>query len=116
MTSPKRGDFFLVPFPSSDLRTVKRRPVLIVQTDQLGTGLPQVVVAMVSSNLARAGHPSRVLVSLASPEGAPTGLRTDSVIMTDNLATILESELGARLGSWTRMDLVDAALRKTLGL
>ena len=60
----KRGDFVLVDFPHSDLRTVKLRPVLVVQAEQLNTGLPQVVVAMVSSNLARAGHPSRVTVLL----------------------------------------------------
>ena len=62
--SLKRGDFALVYFPHSDLRTVKLRPVLVVQAEERNTGLPQVVVAMVSSNLARAGHPSRVTVSV----------------------------------------------------
>ncbi|MGA8579832.1 MAG: type II toxin-antitoxin system PemK/MazF family toxin, partial [Bryobacteraceae bacterium] len=63
----RRGDFALVYFPHSDLRTVKLRPVLVVQAEQLNTGLPQVVVAMVSSNLGRAGHPTRVTVSLKDP-------------------------------------------------
>jgi mRNA-degrading endonuclease toxin of MazEF toxin-antitoxin module len=83
--SLKRGDFALVYFPHSDLRTVKLRPVLVVQAEQLNTGLPQVVVAMVSSNLARAGHPSRVTVLLKDPLAFHTGLKSDSVIMTDNL-------------------------------
>ena len=52
--SLNRGDFALVYFPHSDLRTVKLRPVLVVQKDDLSTGLAQVVVAMVSSNMARA--------------------------------------------------------------
>ena len=50
-----RGDVVLVWFPHSDLKTMKRRPAIVVQGDALGTGLPQVVVAMITSNLARLG-------------------------------------------------------------
>jgi mRNA interferase MazF len=114
--SYKRGDVVLVLFPDSNLVTAKRRPALVVQADNLGTGLPQVVVAMISSNPARAGHPSRVTVSLATPEGQQTGLKVDSVIMTDNLATVLETLIDRVLGVWTDMLAVDAALRHTLGL
>jgi mRNA interferase MazF len=63
----ERGDFALVYFPHSDLRTVKLRPVLVVQAENLNTGLPQVIVAMVSSNMSRAGHASRVTVLLEGP-------------------------------------------------
>ncbi|MGH9944014.1 MAG: type II toxin-antitoxin system PemK/MazF family toxin, partial [Pyrinomonadaceae bacterium] len=55
------------------------------------TGLPQVVVAMISSQMTRANHPSRVIVRLSSPEGQQSGLLTDSVVMTDNLATVIEA-------------------------
>ena len=67
----RRGDFALVYFPHSDLRTVKLRPVLVVQAEQLNTGLPQVVVAMVSSNLGRAGHPTRVTVLVEGSARSP---------------------------------------------
>src|SRR3989304_382060 len=93
-----RGDVVLVLYPDSNLRTAKRRPALVVQADNLQTGLSQVILAMISSNLARAGHPSRVSVSPSSAEGQQMGLRTDSVIMTDNLATVLELEVDRRLG------------------
>jgi len=43
-------------------------------------------------------------------------LRTDSVIMTDNLATVAESEIDSVLGTLPGMSAVDAALRNTLGL
>jgi mRNA interferase MazF len=112
----KRGDVVLVLYPDSNLRTAKRRPVLVIQADNLGTGLSQTVVAMISSNLARAGHPSRVAVRLCSADGRASGLRTDSVIMTDNLATVLDSEIDASLGQFPAMVEVDAALRRTLGL
>ena len=65
----KRGDVVLALFPDSNLQTAKRRPALVVQADNLGTGLTQTIVAMITSNPARAGHPSRVSVSLTTPAG-----------------------------------------------
>jgi mRNA interferase MazF len=111
-----RGDVVLALFPDSNLRTAKPRPVLVVEADGLNTGLPQTMVAMISSNLARLGHPSRIAIRLATPEGAGTGLRLDSVIMTDNVATILNTALHRVLGTWADMPAVDTALRHTLGL
>lgn len=72
--SYKRGDIVLVLFPNSDLQTAKTRPALIIQMDDLRTGLSQHVVAMISSNMQRAQHLSRVTVELASPEGQSSGL------------------------------------------
>jgi len=100
-------------FPHSDLRTAKLRPALIVQADNLQTGIPQVIVAMVTSRLFRANHPSRVLIRLTAPEGQPSGLLTDSVVMTDNLATISEIALDRAIGALP-MTAVDQALRHTL--
>jgi mRNA interferase MazF len=111
-----RGDFALVYFPHSDLRTVKLRPVLVVQKDDLSTGLAQVVVAMVSSNMARAGHPSRVTILLKDSPALQTGLKSDSVIMTDNLATIELPLIRGAIGRMPRMEAVEEALRNTLGL
>lgn len=111
-----RGDTVTVMYPNSDLRTAKRRPALVVQANNLNTELPQIVLAMISSNLERAGHPSRVQVTVASPEGRKSGLRTDSVIMTDNLATVIEKQIDSALGRLEDMTAVDAALRHTLGL
>ncbi len=44
------------------------------------------------------------------------GLHTDSVIVTDNLATVLEREIDRTIGRCPDMSAVDAALRHTLGL
>ncbi len=111
----KRGDVILAFFPHSDLGTAKVRPALIVQADDLQTGLPQVIVAMITCRLMRAQHPSRVLIRLTTSGGRRSGLLTDSVVMTDNLATIAESEIDRVIGSLLMSD-VDAALRHTLGL
>jgi mRNA interferase MazF len=111
-----RGDVVLVLFPHANLRTAKRRPVLVVQVDNLQTGLPQTIVAMISSNMGRAKHPSRVAVPRASVECQQMGLRTDSVIMTDNLATVLEKEIDRTIGHCPDMQAVETAMRYTLGL
>jgi mRNA interferase MazF len=111
----KRGDVVLALFPNSDHRTAKARPALVVQADGLGTGLPQIVTAMITSNLARAGHPSRVSIAIGSPQGQQSGLLTDSVVMTDNLSTVLEN-LISRVVGCLPMDEVETALKHTLGL
>jgi mRNA interferase MazF len=96
--------------------TSKRRPAVVVQADRLGADLPQTIVAMITSNIARAGHPSRVIVKLGSEKARGTGLLTDSVVMTDNLATILGSEIDQTIGTFTELTEIDAALRATLAL
>lgn len=111
----KRGDVLLVLFPQSNLKTAKVRPALVVQADNLQTGLSQFIVAMITSRMFRANHPSRVTISLTTPEGKRSGLLTDSVVMTDNLATIAESEIDRRIGLLP-MNKTDKALRHTLGL
>ena len=70
----RRGDVILVLFPDSNLRTSKRRPALVVQADHLGAGLPQTIVAMITSNMARAGHASRVVVRVDSESAKGSGL------------------------------------------
>jgi mRNA interferase MazF len=112
----KRGDVVLVLFPDSNLRTAKRRPALIIQADNLNTGLPQSTVAMITSNMARAGHPSRVTLMLNSLAGRQTRILMDSVVMTDNLATVRENEIDRTLGALQDMRAIDAALRHSLAL
>jgi mRNA interferase MazF len=113
--SYKRGDVILVLYPNSDLRTAKTRPALIVQADDIHTGLPQVVVVMITSRLFRANHPSRAVVRVSTPVGQQSGLLTDSVVMTDNLATVAEVAIDRVIGTLPMTD-VDTALRYTLKL
>jgi mRNA interferase MazF len=114
--SYSRGDVVLVLFPDSNLKTAKRRPALIVQAENLDTRPPQTIIAMISSNATRAGHPSRVATPLQSAEGKRSGLRTDSVVMTDNLATVALSEIDRSIGSLAGLVSIELALRHTLGV
>lgn len=74
-----------------------------------------IIVAMITSQMFRAGHPSRVAILLNSAEGQQSGLLTDSVVMTDNLATIVLSAVYRVIGSLPTVD-IDKALKHTLGL
>ena len=111
----RRGDVVLVLYPNSDLLTAKKRPALVIQADDLGTGLPQVIVAMITGRIFRANHPSRVVVEMSSPEGRRSGLLGNSVVMTDNLATIALSAIDRVIGVLT-MSKVDKALKHSLSL
>ena len=116
--SYNRGDVVLVLYPNSDLRTAKTScPLdnLIVQADNLQTGLPQVIVAMITSRLFRANHPSRVVVTVSTPAGQQSGLLADSVVMTDNLATVAGVAIDRVIGTLSMAN-VDTALRHTLKL
>lgn len=86
-----------------------------MQSDDLGTDLPQVIVAMITSKTFRAKHLSRVLVKLESSEGKNSGLLMDSVMMTDNLATITDIAIDRVIGKLP-MRAIDKALKYMLGL
>lgn len=112
----KRGDVIRVYFPNSDLVSSKRRPALVVQADNLATGLSQILLAMITSNLSRANHSSRITIDLSTNEGKASGLRTNSVIMTDNIVTVLVTEIDSILGRLPDMEAVNNALRHSFGL
>ena len=112
----RRSDVVLVLFPDSNLRTSKRWPALVVQADGLDAHLPQTIVALITSNMARAGHPSRVIVRAGSETARASGLLMDSVIKTDKLATVHDSEIDFIIGTFTGVNEIDAALRTTLAL
>jgi mRNA interferase MazF len=114
-SSLKRGDVALVLFPHSNLTTATLRPALVVQADNLRTGIQQIVVAMITSRMFRAGHPSRVSILRSSPVFRQSGLLTDSVVMTDNLATVLLTAVDRVVGSLPMAD-VEKALRHTFAL
>ena len=113
--SYKRGDVILSRFPDSNLHTAKLRPGLIVQADNLQTNLPQLIVAMITSKMFRANHLSRVPIFVFTPEGQQSGLIMDSVVMTDNFATVVEATIERVIGL-IPMEKVDVALRYTLNL
>lgn len=111
----KRGDVVLVYFPNVDLRTVRKRPALIVQDESVLVDHPQRVVACITSRTHRLG-PTRLYVEQASPAADAMGLLSDSVIVVDNLATLPDSAIDRPIGVCPIMDEVDVRLRLLFGL
>jgi mRNA interferase MazF len=95
---------------------VKIRPALIVQSDDIDSDLSQVVLVMISSNLRRIGLKTRYLIEIETESDGSSGLLVDSVVMTDNIATVLRSRIIRILGRLDSMTEVDNALRHSLNL
>ena len=89
--------------------------MLVVQADNLQTRLPQIIVAMITNRQFWANHPSRVTVQRTSLEGQQPGLLTDSVVMTDNLATSANSEIDRMIDTLPMAE-IDRAMRRTIDL
>jgi hypothetical protein len=84
---------------------------LVVQAGRLGTDLPQTI----ASNVARAGHPRRVVVQSGSESARGSGLLMDSVITTGNLPTIHHWEIDRVVGHFAAMEEIDGCIANDAG-
>lgn len=104
-----KGRIVLVPFPFTDLSGQKVRPALILYAGRS----EDCIVAFISSARRKQG---RFTVPIRATSG--NGLKTDSVIRLDKLATLQKKVVLGELGRVEREMLVgvDTALRKLLKL
>lgn len=100
--------------PAKGSAPAKRRPVLVVQSDEFTKStLGTVLVAVVTSNTRLAMMPGNVFMPASA-----TGLAKDSVVNVTALATVDKSDLASPVG-WVPSHLlheVDRGLRIVLGL
>ena len=120
MIDVSRGDVVLVAFPFVARHEVqrKRRPALVVQADRYNRRRAAVIIAAVTSTRAHRELPSKVVVHKNTLEGRQAGLRLDSVIDCQTLATIPREGIVTRLGQCSThvMRRIDLALADALGL
>ncbi|MCG3157995.1 MAG: hypothetical protein DKINENOH_04636 [bacterium] len=90
-----RGDIVLAAFPYADLSLQKRRPALVLNEN---TDLGDVILAFISSQIPASPPPSSLLLASSEPEFQQTGLKIDSVIRLDKIATIERYLITRRLG------------------
>ncbi len=109
-----RGDVVLIAFPFATQSQVqrKRRPA------RYNRGRAAVIVAALTSTRAHEHLPCKLPVAKDSPEGREAGLRLDSIVDCQTLATVPREEIVRRLGSFPpeTMRRVDQALQDALGL
>lgn len=95
-------------------RPGKRRPVLVIQSDQYNASrLATVLVTVLTSNTNLAAMPGNVFLPATA-----TGLRRDSVVNVTGLVTLDKEDLNEFAGQvpLTLMRDVDAGLRRILQL
>lgn len=110
----RRGEVYLVELdPTRGSEIKKTRPAVIVQNDVDNRYSPITIVAPISSKFDAKLYPTEVL--LKPPEG---GLRTDSVVMLNQLRCVDKGRLGRRLGALkpVTMMLLNDALAIVLAL
>jgi len=109
----QRGDIVSAWFPFTDLSMQKLRPALVLNEN---TDQSDVILAFISTHTPPTPTPSMVILKKSAPDFQQTGLKTDSVIRLDKIATIERSLLTRRLGKLvqSKMPLIDQALISAL--
>jgi mRNA-degrading endonuclease toxin of MazEF toxin-antitoxin module len=113
-----RGDVILVRFPHPSGLRGKKRPAVIVQSDDYAGKLGTLVVAEVTKNLTMAGDSACLLIDPKTPDGMATGLVRESVVTCLVLVTVYADTVERVLGtlSPTMKHKLDDCLKAALGL
>jgi len=110
----RRGEVYVVEFdPTRGSEIKKPRPAVVVQNDVDNRYSPITIVAPISSKFDVELYPTEVLVKPS--EG---GLRTESVVLLNQLRAVDKARLGRRLGTLkpATMTLVNDSLAIVLAL
>ena len=94
-----RGDIVLLPIAFVSGRGTKLRPAVIVQSDALNVRLQSTMIAVVTSNTARAAaEPTQLLIDISTPDGQKTGLLKSSTVKCEHIDTVDQSDIVKKIG------------------
>jgi len=107
----RQGELVVVPVPFTDLSAIKRRPVLIISSNEYNLFRDDIIVVAVTSNLTQTG------ISLTSSDLVQGDLPKPSVIRSDKIYTLNQDIVVKRVGSVTDevMHTVRAEIVKLIG-
>lgn len=88
-----KGKIVLLPFPFTDLSTTKRRPALVILERT-----QDVVVVFISSKVPKTIERVHILIEKGNKDFPATGLKVNSVIFLDKIATISKNLINGELG------------------
>ena len=88
-----KGKIVLVPFPFTDLTAAKLRPALVIYE-----GEKDVVMAFISSKIPSELSEVDILITKDHTSFTKAGLKVDSVIKLDKIATVLKDLIVGELG------------------
>jgi mRNA interferase MazF len=87
-----KGKIVLIPFPFTDLTSTKLRPALVLYENE-----KDVVVAFISSRIEKTG-PTDIVIDKTHPEFKQTGLKVESVLKIDKIATLSKELIIGEIG------------------
>ena len=113
-----RGDVVLVDVPFVGSPGAKVRPALVVQTDSLSKIINETIIVAITSNIANAHQPHQVLIDIGTPDGAATGLLTNSAIRCERLHTVPQADIRKVIGklSPALIAQIDSSLKSALAI
>lgn len=113
MTSYRRGDVVFVQFPFTNQTTGKRRPALVISTDEYNESTPDLTLLSVTSNTRPVPHPGDHVLQdwkqagLLKPSRVQTkAVTVDSFIIVRRIGTVSTRDLA----------LVEQGVRTAFGL
>ena len=90
-----QGDILLIPIPFSDLKTNKKRPVLVLSNSDYNSNNQDIVVAAITSNLEQKEY-SITITSGDLDEGE---LKYESVIRADKIYSLSQAIVLKKFGA-----------------
>jgi mRNA interferase MazF len=96
MTSCKRGDVVLVPFPFTDLSSAKQRPALVTSADAWNAAQSDVVLVALTSHMTGPRAPGDYVLTVADLHSG--GLPKPSLVRTTKIFTMHQGLLRRTLG------------------
>lgn len=96
MTTFNRGDVVLIPFPFTDLSTVKQRPALIISSLNFNNSHDDVIAMAITSQIPKAIAEEDYLLSREEMELA--NLPKPSIVKTGKIVTINKVLIRKKLG------------------
>lgn len=116
--SIERGNVFLARFPRASGSRGKRRPVVVVQSNEYNQRFHHAVVVQFTTNMSDKDDPACLYIKAGSPAGQAAGLTKDSVVAGYLLSLMSEDRLTDRIGQLTdeSMNKLDDCLRVVLAI
>ncbi len=118
LMSIERGNVFLARFPHATGSRGKRRPVVVVQSNEYNQRLRHAVVVQFTTNMSDKDDPACLFIKADSPTGQAAGVTKDSVVAGYLLSLMSEDRLTDRIGHLTdeTMSKVEDCLRVALSI
>ena len=88
-----KGKIVLLPFPFTDLQESKLRPALVLYEDKI-----DIVVAFISSQIQNYSDKTDILILKNNPSFLRTGLKKESVVKLNKIATVLKELAVGEIG------------------